>query len=149
MCATRNLSQSPKGDGVSESECILQNEDKESENTYIPQVLTPSEIEISDSNVESKDVDAANDKMLTASRKKSNRKRPMNLFKQGKLADCRGNTVLRHSGSMALVANADNAWQINGHFERPAHWTCLTLTSPVSTIPTLQILPNRNVEYQS
>jgi hypothetical protein len=149
MCGTRNLSQSPQGEDGSESEYILQNEDEEFEEMYIPQVVSTSETEISSSNVESKDAGAANDKTPTASRKKSNRKTPMNLFKQGKLADCSGNTVLRHSGSMALVANADNAWQINGHFERPAHWTCLALTPPVSTIPTIRSLPNRNVEYQS
>jgi hypothetical protein len=100
----------------------------------IPQVVATSEIEITDSNVESKDAVAANDKTPSASRKKSNRNNTY-LFKQTRLTDCRGNTVLRHSGSMALVANADNAWQINGHFERPAHWTCLILTPPVCTIP--------------
>jgi hypothetical protein len=86
MCGTRNLSQSPQGEDGSESEYILQNEDEEFEEMYIPQVVSTSETEISSSNVESKDAGAANDKTPTASRKKSNRKTPMNLFKQGKLA---------------------------------------------------------------
>jgi hypothetical protein len=74
MCATRNLSQSPQEDDGSESEYIRQNEDKESEDMYIPQVVSTSETEISDSNVKSKDAGAANDKTPTASREKSNRK---------------------------------------------------------------------------
>jgi hypothetical protein len=74
MCATGNLSQSPNGDNGSKSEYILQNEDKESEDMYIPQVVPPSEIKNSDSNVESKDAGAANDKTPTPSRKRSNRR---------------------------------------------------------------------------
>jgi hypothetical protein len=76
MCATGNLSQSPNGDDGSESEYILQNEDKESEDMYIPQVVPPPEIKNPDSYVESKDAGAANDKTPTSSRKRSNKRIP-------------------------------------------------------------------------
>jgi hypothetical protein len=77
MDAARNLSQSSREDDGSGSEYILQNVDEESEAMQIPQVVATSETEITDSNVESKDAGAANDKTPSASRKKSNRKTPM------------------------------------------------------------------------
>jgi hypothetical protein len=79
MCATRNLSQSPRGDDGSESEYIQQDEDGDSEDMYIPQVGSTSETEISDPNVESEDAGTDNDKTPIASRTRGNRKTTIEL----------------------------------------------------------------------
>jgi hypothetical protein len=83
MSATRNHSQSPRGDDGSESEYIQQDEDGDSEDMYIPQVGSTSETEISDPNVESEDAGTDNDKTPIASRTRGSRKTPIELSDSG------------------------------------------------------------------